>query len=477
MVLESSSFRPTPGTSVRYWVLAGFAGLLLLLCASPVRDAWSLNRAGVLVNRAIVAQKTEGPARTGTEAVAEAAAIDAMLAEATRLMEDEALRGPFTAQRQTHIWRTFGAAAALAPTEEAFSLLLEARARGWLDRVGELWLGEVAAATGHWEVASEAYRRVDASNLLLSRGDAYLESGDKDLAVRAYQLATVSLDAAMQRESARSLLLGSEKSFASQFMRSGAERVTALYRIGRGLLTAGEPDAALPLLERAFERAQTASPGAVIEQSLRLNLALALVRTLPERPASFAVSHLSYYPDSVALAYVQAVTRVRGLVYTSIGSDRTASVCVQAARILLAIGDDEPAVGLLEEAIDLDPFMADAYLLLGVWYEGRDMRLLPLRIYGQAAERLPGDSRIAVAYALAAYKAKSPLESLPILQRTAETGIDDPYLFVALGECYLRLGMVAHARAAYVEGLRRAPHSEPLVARLEEFDQAAEAFR
>jgi tetratricopeptide (TPR) repeat protein len=465
-------------TSTRYWLLVGFVGLLALLCANPVRDAWALNRAGVLVNRVVVAQAADSPAKTGDQAVADAKKTEAALTEAKTILEATAYRGPFTTSRQTHLWRTYGAAAALAPSDEAFRLLLGAGGNGWLDRIGELWLGEVATATGHWDTATDAYSRVDANNILISQGDAYLKSGEKERAVRSYDLARISLEAAMQRDNAESLLLGSDdKSLTAELMTSSAERVTALYRIGKGLLVAGEAGAALPLLEQAYERAQTSSPGAMVEQSLGLNLALALARTLPDRPASFAVTHMAYYPEKAPLAYVHVVTRIRGLVYRSIESDRTASVCLQAARTLFVIDDEQTAVGLLQEALELDPLMADAYLILGDWYESKGMKLLPLRLFTKAAEQLPNDPRIAVAYALATYQARPLFEALPLLQKAAETTTDDPSLFVALGECYLRLGIVTQARAAYIEGLHRAPYSEPLVARLAELDEVVQAFQ
>jgi tetratricopeptide (TPR) repeat protein len=469
------SFRDSPGTYARRWVLIGFLGLFLLLCANPVYDAWALNRAGVLVNRVIVVRATEDPTKTGPEVVVEAEQVASALSTAKALMEAAASRAPYTQQRQTHIWRTYGAAAALAPSDQAFSLLLGASSRGWLDRMGELWLGEVAFATGHWDEATYAYRRVDASNILISQGDAYLESGNKELAVREYRLAEISLKAAMQRETAESLLYGptEDRSLTAGLMTSAAERVTALYRIGKGLLVAGEAKEALPLLEEAFERTQTASPGAVVEQSLRLNLALTLARTLPARPESFATTRISYYPDKATMEYLQIVARIRGLIYGSIASDRRASVCVQAARILLTIDDDEAAVALLRQALDLDPLMADAYLILGAWYEGKGMKLLPLRLYKKAIEQVPSDLRVTVAYALAAYRVLPAAEALPVLLEATNTPTDDPYLFATLGECYLRLGLIANAKEAYEEGLHRAPNAEPLVARLAELDGAA----
>jgi hypothetical protein len=42
----------------------------------------------------------------------------------------------------------------------------------------------------------------------------------------------------------------------------------------------------------------------------------------------------------------------------------------------------------------------------------------------------------------------------------------DPYVFAFLGDCYADLGLMAQARAAYLEGLRRAPGFAALSERL-----------
>lgn len=476
------------GVQTRRWLLLGLLGFLLLVNAAPIYDAWAINRAGVLVNRALVAtgkmtgmaavDAVEGSTRSDAGGVAQAASDTEALEDAQRAMETAAYRGPFDAGRQAHIWRTYGAAAALHPTEEGFALLVQAGDRGWLDRTGELWLGEVATATGHWDEASEVYQRVDASNILISQGDDYLKSGDKDSAARQYRLAKISLDAAIRRESAESPQRGSaigDGSLTIGLSTSAAERVTALYRAGKGLLIAGEAEEALPVLEEAFERARSASPGAVVEQSLSLNLALALARTLPAPPDSFTIDDVSYYPDSKSSAYLRQIARIRGLVYGSIASDRTAPVCVQAARTLLIIGDDETAVTLLREAIDFDPLLADAYLILGSWYESKGLKRLAWQLYSEAVEQLPSDVRIQVAHALASYRVLSPLDALPILEQAAETATDDPYLFGALGDCYLTLGDATKARQAYKQGLSRAPDAQTLVERLTQLGEAVEA--
>ncbi len=443
-------------TCIRNWLLLGIAGLLIVLSLTPLKDAWVVNRAGISVNRAVVAAAAAAAAAAANQAtnagapatdatavwnayragVALPAGAEAELADAMALLEAAAPQEPRTATQAVAIWRVYGAAAALAPSEHAFEVLLRAYNTDSLDRTGGLWLGEVASATQHWEVAKIAYGRVDASNLLISRGDIYLETGEKELAVRQYNLARISLDAATDREP--------------------AERVTALYRIGRGFLTGGRPLQAIPVLEDALETAATSSPGAVVEQSLALSLALALAQTLP---------------DPSAATYNQRLLFIRMLVNKATRSDLTGSVCVQAARILLLVGDDDPAVSLLRHALDLDPLLSDAYLLLGGWYESKGMKILPHQIYKEGAKQLPADLSIAVAYAIASYRVLPSYEALPLLEKAAETETNNPYLFAFLGDCYLDLGRATEARTAYEEGLRRAPGAEPLTSRLAAMDE------
>jgi tetratricopeptide (TPR) repeat protein len=467
----------TEGTGTRRLVLLGLLGLFLLLSAVPAYDAWVVNRAGVIVNRVLVEKAAEvqerpvaGVAATTTTTLpsATSAGGDA-LARARDLLERATARGPRTAARQIPMWRTLGAAAMLEPSDETLELLTAAGRAGLLDRIGQLWLGEVASALGYWDQATEAYRQVDASNILISRADADLQKGEKDRAAREYLLAHASLEAAIERDQAERLLRyvgGEESPKAGSLMTSTSQRVTALYRIGKGLLVAGRAADALPILEDALQKSTIASPGAVVQQSLNLNLGLALARTLPERPASFATRYASYYPDKRTMAYLQTVSRIRGLIYPSIESDRTAQVCLQAGRVLLLIGDDEQGVALLSQAIALDPTLTDAYLVLGDWYESKSMKLLPFDLYQKAAEQLPADVRISVARALAAYRALPPDQALPLLYEAAGTSTDDPYLFATLGDCCFQLGLIWQARQAYEEGLRRSPGAAPLLERV-----------
>jgi tetratricopeptide (TPR) repeat protein len=462
------SARPTGRLPLRRLIIGGTLGLLLVLAITPIRDAWDVNRAGIAVNRALVARSSAGEGGAADSASPPATKAD--LQQAMRLLMAAANRHPQNGSREVPIWRTFGAAAALAPSEEAFTLLSGCQQAGWLDRIGQLWLGEVASATDHWDEAVKAYQQIDASNLLISRGDQYLEAGDKGRAVWQYDLAKISMDAALERERrGTSIVTSADDGSASHasLMSLSTERVTALYRIGRGLLAADQPQSAVPVLEAALTKAESASPGAVVKQSLRLNLARALALTLPEPPApSSAVDHYSDYPNPELMAYVESLIRIRGLVFQAMDSDVTGGVCLQAGRVLLLIRDEEGGVAFLRQAIKMDPLLPDAYLALGAWYESKGMKILPRELYQQATELLPANDEIAVAWAIASYNSLTPSDALPRLKQVAQTDTKDPYLFACLGDCYLQIGMETTAMAAYEEGLRRSPGAAPLTDRL-----------
>ena len=151
---------------MRFCLFLGLCGLLFVLAFSSLRDAWSVNSAGVALNRTLAAEQPFG--QSSPEAERESN-VEGQLHEVLVRMQSTAARGSDSAVRQTSIWRTYGAAARLIPSEQAYRVLAHARATGSLDRIGQLWLGEVAAATGHAEEAAAAYRRVDAGNMLLSR--------------------------------------------------------------------------------------------------------------------------------------------------------------------------------------------------------------------------------------------------------------------------------------------------------------------
>jgi tetratricopeptide (TPR) repeat protein len=454
-------FRHTQGSGVnpRRWLAAGICGALFVVALSSLWDVWVINTAGILVNRAIV----QGD-------VAEGSSTEKDLTKAMDLMEEAAGRGPHTAAREIPIWRTYGAAAALTPTTHAFELLVRSRNAGRLDRIGELWLGEVASATQQWEEAERAYMRVDASNLLIHRAETYLQSGDKDLALLQFGLAKKSLDAAMERATAEELLLdrtGNRPSVTSRLMQRPGERATSLYQIGRGVMNAGDPTTAVAILEEALETAETDSPGIVTQQSITLGLSLALAKTLPTVSALDSAGKQTYFDlDPSVAAEVRALVRIRALAYEAVRLDVTAAACVQAGRVLLLAGDDSQAVVYLERALDLDPRLPETYLVLGQRYEDRGMIILARELYREGVEMLPANEGLAGAYAIAVYKSRTVYEALPLLEHAADMPTRDPYVFAFLGDCYADLGLISQARATYFEGLRKSPGSQVLIERL-----------
>ena len=449
---------------------------------------WQVNRAGMLLNRAIVLG-ADAAARAGTAPGAKTAGgsggtavvtaggkyvltpeAKALLEQSLALMDSAASRGPHTASREIPIWRTYGAAARLLPSEHAFALLMRSRSAGRLDWLGELWLGEVASATGHWDEAAEAYRRVDVSNLLVSRAEAPIQAGQKDLALRELTLAKVSLDAQVDREKAELLLLdrtGNQPSSLAGMMERPAERASTLSRIGHGLLSLGWAAEAQPVLEQGLAVAKTSSPGGTVERKLRFDLAAALTQTLPEDlPETASPPGYSYYPAPGPLARLKSIIRIRALVYQALAFERTGATCTQGGTILLKVGDEAAGVSLLTEATRLSPTLPDAYIALGDWYDSHGQGYLTPGLYAHAAASMPDQPVIAAALATSTFKKLSHQEALPLLERAAALNSTNPWVFAFLGDCYQELGRIADAKAAWEEGLRRSPGAEPLTGRL-----------
>ena len=473
-----------------------------------IRDAWELNRAGTLLNRAIVVgtdaatragaagSDGAGGAAAGANAAGDFAGIavvtaggdylltpeaEALLQQSLSLMDSATSRGPHTASREIPMWRTYGAAARLLPSEHEFELLVRSRSAGRLDWLGELWLGEVASATGHWEEAAEAYRRVDVSNLLVYRAEAHIRAGQKELALRELALAKVSLDAQADREKAELLLLdrtGNTPSALAGMMQRPAERATTLSRIGHGLLSLGQPAEAQPVLEQGLAVAQMSSPGVTVERNLRFDLATALAQTLPDSPAAAtALPGYSYYPATSELARLKVIIRIRALVYQALAFERTGATCAMGAEILLTVGDDVSGVSLLTEAIRLSPTLPDAYIELGDWYDLHGMGYLARGLYEEAAALMPDQPVIAAALAVSTFKTRSHEEALPLLEQAAATKTTNVWVFAFLGDCYQELDRTADAKAAWEEGLRRSPGSKTLTVRLAALEQATGSSR
>lgn len=425
----------------RQWLAVGMAGLLFVLALPLWDELWTVNRASIFLDRYIATDN----------AAALTKAIEIL--EAAPPIAEAGTGKTVPRGDNPSFWRTYGAAAAHRPTEEAFRRLVDARTRGRLDRTGELWLGEVASATGHWQEAEEAYSRIDASNLLIARGETARQEGRAKLARHWYLAAAASVYAAADREAARAVQFTRGRAFAGPLagpLDPEASRAVPLLRIGRGFLALGYPGDAVPVLERAAFEMQADPPGTRERQSVYFSLAQALIRATPRgRPIPPEVSE-----------------RVRSLIEQALEIDHTGAAHLQAGQTWELLGERSRAVSDLKTALRLDPRLPEAYLSLGAIFENDGLVSLARDLYGAGVEHLPADPALLTAWALASYRTRSPAEALPALLAAAASESREPYLFAALGDCYLDLGQPDRARAAYKEGLRRAPGARPLMERL-----------
>ena len=463
------------------------AGFFVVLAAPTIRDAWQINRAGMLLNRAIVVSADAARAKSADRPTIFAAGGDyvltpeseALLQRSMALMEGAASRGPHTAAREVPIWRTYGAAARILPSDHAFQLLSRSREAGRLDWYGELWLGEVSSATGRWDQAADAYRRVDVSNLLVYRAEAHIAAGEKDLALRELTLAKVSLDALVDREKARLLLLdrtGDEPSSLSGILQRPAERATTLFRIGHGFLSLRRASEARPVLEEALAVAETSPPGAGVMKNLHFDLASALAATLPESLVTAGGDRAyAYYPGADDLTRLKDVIRIRALVRQALAIDHSAVSYDRAGNLLMSIGDETQGLAFLTKATKIDPLYPDPYLSIGSWYDLHKMGYAARGIYERAAALMPDQPAIISALAVSTFETASPEEARPLLERAAGTKTNNVTVFAYLGDCYLELGLSVQARAAWEEGLKRVPGAEPLIQRLDRLAATAEA--
>jgi tetratricopeptide (TPR) repeat protein len=474
-------------------------GFLIIAALPAIRDAWQINQAGTLLNRAIVlgadasaAQKkakqspdvkTAAGAKSTTVVAEEGDYVfspqaQRLLQQSMALMASAASRGPHTASREASMWRTYGAAASLLPSDRAFELLLRSRSAGRLDWYGELWLGEVASATGHWSDAASAYTRVDVSNLLVYRAEVHIAAGQRALALQELTLAKESLDALVDREKARLLLLdrtGSQPSALGGMLERPAERATTLARIGHGLLSLGRPADAQPVLEEGLTVAAISPPEMTVQRDLRLDLAEVLAQTLPKAPAVLPPAPgYSYYPPAGSLARLKGVVRIRALVAQALSLDHSAVACIGAGRILVQIGDDEAGVSLFADAIRVAPLIPDGYIALGDWYNSHGMEYASHDLYVRAAKSMPAQPSIVSALAMNTFKTGSHAEALPLLERAARIKATSLWVFAFLGDCYAETGRTADAKAAWEKGLRVFPNAQPLTTRLALLAKAAE---
>ena len=436
---------PIDRRALGIWVVVGLIGMGIVLAGHALLASWRIDRAGVILNRHLGQDDRDG--------------MPAVLA---------ALGSPGS-NGDPSFWRTYGAAAVRRPTDEAFARLAAAQDRGELDRIGELWLGEVAAATGHWEVARQAYSKVNVANILVQRADAAMEAHKREQAMRWYGVAATSLRAARERELQRPT--GERAFYASEPTPIGGETMAPgglavlLLRIGCGFLNLEHPEEAIPVLKSALTEMQTDPPGLRERQSIQFSLAQALAEsTLPEDRRSRLVDTAEARPEHAAPIEIE--TQARDLALAALELDDTGWAQFQSARVMALLGDRVSAIRQARRALELDPTLVDAYLTLGTLHETAGLTNLARDVYEQGLEHVSSSEQLQVAWALASAKTLPPEEAIVRLEKVAKSNTRDPYLFAALGDMYFELGRDVDGITSYREGLRRAPGARPLLDRL-----------
>ena len=446
---------------LRLWLLAGVLGGLVVSSVGLAWGAWQLNYSGILLNQVLA----EPAVQTSPKAQAE-------LTKVMNLTESALAGGLRRTSWDTPLLRTYAAAAKLEPSDAAYTLLLNAFDAGRLDRSGQLALGQVATATGHWQVAKDIYTIADGSNLLTDEADTALAAGKQDVAVHKYDLAYQSIDSAVKSERSQAAGKGIQISLlgATSLGKKDSERAGLLYRIGRGLLAAGQPVKALAALEEARTLAAIDSPGAAPRQSLTFCLAQALVQTMPDQPtpALFAGPDL-YAMDPSVSEFLRARDRIESLVIEAVGESHTVAADITAGQIVAQVGDYQRAIEYVRAAIDVDSRSAPAYTALVAIYQQIGLLAQARDVAAEGAKNMPNDVALATSSAILSYQTMPSAQVLPRLERAATLKSADPYLYAYLGDCYLSLGRPVDARVAYLRGLERAPQSSLLIGRLKQF--------
>lgn len=328
-------------------------------------------------------------------------------------------------------YRTYGYLASLRPLEDNYSVLLAGNKKGALDAFGQLWLGEVAAATGHWKQAELSYRSVDAGNILAYRAEQAAARGELEQASHWYDAALSSLEALQ--------------------LRVGPSRDVAicLGRIAGGYERINESKKAFAVYHRALALIRAADTGSQERAEVYFGLA-------------------RQWADKQPIDDIEARTQ-KGLsyTYTSLGLQAFpgpwSKVC--AAHIYIRLGQRRLAVRSLEQAIARDPSFRPAYLLLGQILEEDGLPSLARDLYGEALKHIKGDPMLLAAQATLAYKTMSPQSALPYLEAAATDTCQDPYVFAYLAECLARTGKMREATAVLMRGFRQTPGEAALIAR------------
>lgn len=398
-----------------------------MLLATPLfHDLWLINEAGLLLNK-----------YRQTQSLAD-------LSQAERTLESYISGRQSGTDPGLHasFYRTFGAvASARRPTSYEYSMLAQGWKHGRLDRTGTLWLGEVASGTGNWPTARQAYSEVDATNLLVYRGDIAAAEGRRDEAADWYRMAQASL---------LGRLSGAEAATRSVPQGPG-EPAIGLLRIGRGFLALGRAEEARKSLRLALEYMNQDPPGPRDQQSILFGLAEA---EIAQREGD----------DPLPAALVHECEK---LLTTALDVDRSAWSNLKAGQLRLRSGLRGAAVESFRTALHLDPLLTEAYMSLGQVFEEDGLPSLARDLYHEGLERSPANRELADAHAKASFLTMSASTALPLLRRSVEMGSRDPFVFAFLGDCLREANDLQGARHAYLSGLRFTPGADALLERLE----------
>lgn len=402
-------------------ILAGVAVLAILawLASGTLADLWQVNNAGLALNRYIVSGDSSLPAH------------------AERL-EDELAGGEETkAVGTASFYRTYGFLAAQYPSEARYQALRSAHDEGLLDRYGELWLAEVAAATGHWAEAQESYRSVDAGNFLVSRAETASLEGEEATARNWYAAALASAEALERRQG------------------SSPATVTCFARIAQGLAALGDLEQAKRVYEHTLAQSRATDLGVRERADIYFGLAQVLARLEP--------------PDSMTIKEYRG--RIATLAALGLSAYPGPWSLTKAAQTFLLINEPARAIQQLERAIEVDPEFTQAYLELGRVLEEDGLPSLARDLYAEGLQQKPGDAELLAAWAFAACKTMSPKDSLPILRQAIAGDGKDPYLFACLADALFSVGQVDESLATLRAGLKLFPGAEPLSTRVRTIQQ------
>jgi Flp pilus assembly protein TadD len=283
--------------------------------------------------------------------------------------------------------------------------------------------------------------------------------GDKAAGRNWYTLAAAGVMAAGREDAASSIgRLSSTAPHEGDLLSAPGGRAISLLRVGRGFISLGYPEEALPVLEQAMAEMQEDPPGLMERQSINLSLAEALAGVHPPG------QHLD----------VETRARVQHLVDEGLALGRSGNILLTAASVLWTAGMKNEGLALNREALAKQPRMPEAHLALGAAYEELGYHYLALSVYREAVRLLPDDGRLLAELGMTTLRTNGPRQAIPILEQARTTETEDVSLLTSLGDAYLSVGRVEPAMRTYRTALSMVPDSHVLKLKIH---RAAEARR